>query len=62
VGSSFSRTVHTATTARDTVVVTWIDNWGLISYHREDGSWCHTVNQPDGFERKLRMLGIALER
>lgn len=58
VGEGVSR-VFEHTTVKDTVVVTWIEDWGLISYHRRDGSWCHTVNEPDGFERKLTSLGIA---
>lgn len=45
---------------RDAVVVTWLDRWGLISYHRADGTWLHTANTPDGFARKLADLGIAI--
>jgi len=51
-------TIHRATTAHDTVVVTWLDGWGLISYARVDGTWCHTANDADGFRRKLAELGI----
>ena len=27
-------------------------------YRRDDGRYLHTLNTPDGFERKLRQLGI----
>lgn len=54
---------HTATTARDRVVVTRLGGaagaWGLISYARSNGTWVHTVNTPEGFARKLTDLGIA---
>jgi hypothetical protein len=59
VGDGFRETVHESTSARDTVVITWIEDWGLISYHRADGSWCHTVNEPRGFQRKLKELDIV---
>ena len=45
--------------ARDTVVVARLADGGLISYRREDGSFVHTLNTPEGFERKLRQLGIG---
>jgi hypothetical protein len=45
--------------ARDTVVVARFADGGLISYRREDGSFVHTLNTPEGFERKLRQLGIG---
>ncbi len=31
---------------------------GLISYLRPDGTILHTLNTADGFDRKLRQLGI----
>ena len=46
--------------ARDVVIVAALDEGGIISYKREDGSLLHTLNTPDGFERKLRQLGINL--
>ncbi len=55
-------TEHHVAKARDTVVVTWLDGWGLISYSRADGTWLHTANDPDGFRRKLADLGIPLVR
>ncbi len=32
---------------------------GVISYHRRDGSWLHTLNTPHGLARKLRQLGLS---
>jgi hypothetical protein len=46
--------------ARDTVLVARMDEGGLISYQRADGTYLHTLNTADGFERKLRDLGIEL--
>lgn len=47
-------------TARDVVLVAALDQGGLISYQRADGSFVHTLNTPDGFARKLSQLGIVL--
>jgi hypothetical protein len=44
--------------ARDAVVVIKLEGGGLISYHRGDGSFLHTLNTPEGFTRKLSQLGI----
>lgn len=44
--------------AQDVVVVTALDEGGLISYKRADGSLLHTLNTPEGFQRKLSQLGI----
>ena len=44
--------------ARDVVIVTALDEGGLISYKRADGSLLHTLNTPEGFQRKLGQLGI----
>jgi hypothetical protein len=51
---------YRTSTARDVVIVAALDEGGIISYKREDGSLLHTLNTPDGFERKLRQLGINL--
>ncbi|HEX8846448.1 MAG TPA: hypothetical protein VF791_17505 [Pyrinomonadaceae bacterium] len=47
-------------TARDTVLVIEFDGGGLISYRHADGSFLHTLNTVEGFERKLSQLGIDL--
>jgi hypothetical protein len=47
--------------ARDRVLVVRLDKGGLISYHRSDGSFLHTLNSPEGFQRKLAQLGINLD-
>jgi hypothetical protein len=46
--------------AKDTVMVARLSQGGIISYRRADGSLLHTLNTADGFERKLRQLGINL--
>ncbi len=56
-------TEHAVVKARDKVVVTRLGEfgeWGLISYARPDGTWLHTANTPEGFERKLADLGVVL--
>jgi len=45
--------------ARDRVLVVDLAEGGLISYQRDDGSFVHTLNTPEGFARKLAALGIA---
>jgi hypothetical protein len=47
-------TVH----ARDPVIVGRFADGGLISYRRADRRYVHTLNTPEGFERKLRQLGL----
>jgi hypothetical protein len=46
-------------TAPDIVVVVPLDRGGLISYKRADGTYLHTLGDPEGFARKLAQLGIA---
>jgi hypothetical protein len=46
--------------AKDVVVVARMNDGGLISYRREDGTYVHTLNTVAGFERKLMELGISL--
>ena len=46
--------------ARDPVIVGRLDRGGLISYRRNDGRYVHTLNSPEGFDRKLEQLGITL--
>lgn len=46
--------------AKDTVLVARLRRGGVISYKRENGTFLHTLNTPEGFERKLRQLGIKL--
>ena len=47
--------------AQDAVVVARLDKGGLISYSRTDGTYLHTLNTAEGFERKLSNLGVELE-
>ncbi len=48
--------------ARDPVVIGRLPDGGLISYKRADGTYVHTLNTPEGFERKLLQLGISTRR
>jgi hypothetical protein len=58
LGVEIEARVFKVEAARDTVIVVKIDGGGLISYNRADGSYLHTLNTPEGFERKLLQLGI----
>ena len=51
---------HTIAAAPDPVIVTKFEDGGLISYRKPDGSFVHTLNTAEGFDRKLRQLGISL--
>lgn len=51
---------HKVRAARDMVLVTKMEGGGLISYRRADGTFVHTLNTTEGFERKLLELGIEL--
>jgi hypothetical protein len=46
--------------ARDRVLIARIAGGGVISYSRADGTYLHTLNTVEGFERKLSDLGIEL--
>ena len=46
--------------AKDKVLVAALDRGGMISYKRTDGTFLHTLNTEEGFERKLQQLGIKL--
>lgn len=41
-------------------IVEFGDGFGLISYEKQDG-WIHTLNDRDGFLRKLEDLGLFAE-
>jgi hypothetical protein len=58
LGEAIPVSEHRVRAARDTVLVARLHAGGLISYRRADGSHLHTLNTPEGFERKLRQLGI----
>ncbi len=46
--------------AMDMVLIVPFSDGGIISYKREDGSYIHTLNNEDGFKRKLSDLNIQL--
>jgi hypothetical protein len=52
---------HRSKAAVDQVLVAPLAGGGIISYRRPDGSFLHTLNNQEGFERKLRQLGIDLD-
>jgi hypothetical protein len=58
VPPSVEVTEHTVAAAMDPVIVTSLDEGGLISYRKPDGTFVHTLNSREGFERKLRQLGL----
>jgi hypothetical protein len=58
VGQGALISEHHVSTARDLVVVAGIEDGGLISYRKASGKYLHTLNDPDGFARKLADLGI----
>ena len=47
--------------AKDTVLVVRMDRGGLISYRQTNERYLHTLNNAEGFERKLASLGIELK-
>jgi hypothetical protein len=51
---------HVVATAKDPVVVAMFADGGLISYRKPDGTYLHTLNSREGFERKLQQLGLDL--
>jgi hypothetical protein len=44
--------------AKDTVIITPIENGGIISFRRQDGTYLHTLNTKEGFARKRADLGL----
>ena len=52
-------TEHMIPAAPDPVLVAKFEDGGLISYRKPDGSFVHTLNTAEGFDRKLRQLGIT---
>ena len=60
LGSEAEASEHRVPEARDAVLVAELPDGGLISYRRDDGSYLHTLNTPEGFRRKLAQLGIDL--
>ena len=58
LGEEIQLSEHKLAAARDAVLVAPLTGGGLISYRRSDGTFLHTLNTAEGFERKLRQLGI----
>jgi hypothetical protein len=49
---------HCVEKAVDAVIACRIPGGGLISYRKPDGTYLHTLNTREGYERKLEQLGI----
>ncbi|MEK6299342.1 MAG: hypothetical protein AABO41_01355 [Acidobacteriota bacterium] len=59
-GQGIQVSEHQSNAAKDTVLVALLAGGGVISYRRADGSFLHTLNDEEGFERKLKQLGIEV--
>jgi len=62
LGQDIEMSTFQVAAAKDTVVVADLGDGGLISYKRADGTYLHTLNTIEGFERKLLSLGIELKQ
>ena len=60
LGGHYQIQSFACSTTKDTVLVFPLEDGGLISYARQDGSLLHTLNTAEGFARKLAQLGISL--
>ena len=58
VGREIEISEHQTAETQDIVLVAVLEGGGLISYLRTDGSLVHTLNNEQGFARKLKQLGI----
>ena len=58
LGCELKTSEYEVDSARDLVLISIINNGGIISYKRTDGTYVHTLNTMDGFIRKLNNLGI----
>ena len=61
VGPGLTLVEYRLDAAPDPVVIVRLDSGGLISYRKQDGTYVHTLNTPDGFARKLRQLNAPDE-
>jgi hypothetical protein len=59
-GREIEVTEYRTDAAKDPVLVAPLDRGGIISYRRQDGALVHTLNTEEGFERKLKQLGIEV--
>ena len=61
LGQPAKVTAHRSPQAPDEVLVTrFPDGGGLISYRHADRSFCHTLNDAEGFRRKLAQLALKM--
>jgi len=61
VGTEHLIREYSSSRARDTVWIAQVEGGGLISYRKQDGTFIHTLNTPEGFRRKLKDLDINLD-
>ncbi len=58
LGEPVDEHLESSAHAKDAVIITPIENSGVISFKRRDGSYLHTLNTPEGFARKRADLGL----
>jgi hypothetical protein len=58
LGPSVPVSSYSIATSRDPVFIAALPDGGLISYQQQDGTFLHTLNNPEGFRRKLEKLGF----
>jgi hypothetical protein len=58
VGRPVEVSEYAVPAAKDPVSVIRLPDGGMISFRKVNGTWLHTLNTPEGFERKLQQLGI----
>jgi hypothetical protein len=61
VGSSVEVRRFEDVNARDAVLVVVLEDGGVISYERTNGTILHTLNTPSGLRRKLSELAIRVD-
>lgn len=59
-GGGMGARAYRSPRARDEIWVLLLNRGGVLSYRRADGTWLHTLNTPEGLERKLAQLEIDL--
>ncbi len=62
LGKSLDVDEHVVSATKDPVHVTRLADGGLISYVKPDGLYIHTLNDKEGFERKMGELGIPIQQ
>lgn len=58
LGPDVARREMPSAASEDAIVLAELEDGGLISYRRANGTWLHTLNTRSRFRRKLWELGI----